>query len=101
MRNGLTQKECEAESVFMIVAGADTTASAIRTTMLHLMATPLVYLRFKQVIAKTVREGRASNPITNEEAQTIPYLRVGLSLLFLFLFLSLLFRPATHYFQED
>lgn len=41
----------------MFVAGSDTTASVIRAGMLHILATPHVYCRFKQEIEKAIREG--------------------------------------------
>ncbi|TRX98520.1 hypothetical protein FHL15_000594 [Xylaria flabelliformis] len=40
IRNGLTQDQAEMEGLFMIIAGSDTTASAIRITMLHVMTCP-------------------------------------------------------------
>jgi cytochrome P450 len=76
VRHGLTQTECETEALFMFVAGSDTTANALRLTMLYLMATPLVYQKLKDEIAAAIRDGRASRPITSAEAREIPYLQV-------------------------
>ncbi|KAK8050652.1 Fumagillin dodecapentaenoate synthase [Apiospora phragmitis] len=75
MAHGLTQKECETEGLFMVIAGSDTTASVVRSTMLHLMASPRVYNKLKREIRKAVEEGRASSPITLEEANGISYLQ--------------------------
>ncbi|KAI0479423.1 BcABA1, cytochrome P450 monooxygenase [Xylariaceae sp. FL0804] len=72
---GLSQQECATEGLFMIIAGFENTSTVIRQAMLYLMGTPTVYSRFKGVIAQTVREGKASNPITFEEARRIPYLQ--------------------------
>ncbi|KAI1487754.1 BcABA1, cytochrome P450 monooxygenase [Biscogniauxia mediterranea] len=73
--HGLTRQECATEALFMIIAGFENTSTAIRQTMLYLMATPAVYQRFKAEIARFVREGKASDPITYEEARQIPYLQ--------------------------
>ncbi|KAK8055542.1 Fumagillin dodecapentaenoate synthase [Apiospora rasikravindrae] len=75
MAHGLTQKECETEGLFMVIAGSDTTASVVRSTMLHLMASPRVYNKLKREVRKAVDEGRASSPITFEEAKGISYLQ--------------------------
>lgn len=61
----------------MIIAGFENTASVIRTTFLYLMTNPRVYQKFKEVIKEIVRDGKASSPITYEEAKKIPYLQVG------------------------
>lgn len=60
----------------MFVAGSDTTAAAIKITMLHILAVPRVYLRLKDEIAAALREGRVSKVITNAEAKELPYLQV-------------------------
>ncbi|KAF5531626.1 pisatin demethylase [Fusarium phyllophilum] len=74
-KHGLTKNECEIESIFMFVAGSDTTASVIRAGMLHILATPHVYSRLKREIANTIREGRASRPISNAESLFQPYIQ--------------------------
>lgn len=71
----MTQKECEAEGLFALVAGSDTTASVIRVTMLHLMCNPRIYHKFKAVIQEAVASG-VSTPITFDQASKIPFLRV-------------------------
>ncbi|KAK3362327.1 pisatin demethylase [Lasiosphaeria hispida] len=75
IRNGLTQDECEHECIFLITAGADNSSTAIRCTLLHIISSPQVYLELKHEIFSAIREGRASNPITYEEARRIPYLQ--------------------------
>ncbi|KAJ0312048.1 hypothetical protein COL516b_001113 [Colletotrichum fioriniae] len=74
IKNGMTQKECEAEGLFALVAGSDTTASVIRVTMLHLMCNPRIYHKFKAVIRDAVASG-VSTPITFDQASKIPFLR--------------------------
>lgn len=75
MAHGLTQKECETEGLFMVIAGSDTTASVVRSTMLHLMSSPRIYNKLKRTIQQTVYKGRASSPITFEQAKKISYLQ--------------------------
>ncbi|KAI1091083.1 cytochrome P450 [Rostrohypoxylon terebratum] len=75
VRHGLTQAQCEVESIFMFVAGSDTTASAIRATLLYILTTPRIYQRLKDEIRAAVSEGRASHPITLVEARELPYLQ--------------------------
>lgn len=59
-----------------MIAGNDTTAAAIRMTMLSLMTNPRVYSKFKSVVQAAIHEGKASNPIKLEEAKKIPYIQV-------------------------
>ncbi|KAI4865910.1 cytochrome P450 [Hypoxylon rubiginosum] len=75
IRHGLTQTECEVETLFMFVAGSDTTAAAIKITVLYILAVPRVYQRLKDEIAAAVHEGRVSKKITNAEAKELPYLQ--------------------------
>ncbi|KAI1114168.1 pisatin demethylase [Nemania sp. NC0429] len=75
IRNGVTRDQAEIEGLFMIVAGSDSTASAIRVTMLHIMTCPRVYNRLKQEIRDAVINSKASSPIKFEEAKRIPYLQ--------------------------
>ena len=41
--HGLTKDEAEAEAVVQVVAGSDTTATAIRATLLYIITSPRVY----------------------------------------------------------
>ncbi|KAI8162029.1 Fumagillin dodecapentaenoate synthase [Colletotrichum sp. SAR 10_70] len=74
IKNGMSREECEAEGLFALVAGSDTTASVIRITLLHLMSNARVYSKFKDVIQQAVKAG-VSTPITYDEGTKIPYLR--------------------------
>jgi cytochrome P450 len=73
----MTQQECEDECLFMMIAGSDTTASAMRFTMLNIISTPRVYEKLKAEISRAVRKGSVSDPITLAEAKLIPYLQVS------------------------
>lgn len=76
MKHGLNQVECETEGLFMIVAGTETTASVIRSALMHTMTCPPVYQKLKDEINTAVREGKISRPITIQEAKKLPYLQV-------------------------
>jgi cytochrome P450 len=75
VRHGVTQRQCEIEVPFQLVAGSDTTATAIRGTMLHLAATRHAYAKLQTEIDTAAAEGRISNPITGEEAKKLEYLQ--------------------------
>lgn len=76
VRNGVSQRQCETEAMFQIIAGSDTTATAIRATMLYLMTTPHAYNRLQREIDDTIAAGRVSRPIKAEEGREIKYLQV-------------------------
>lgn len=59
----------------MIVAGAESTASAIRSILIHTMTTPRVYLKLKSEIKAALVEGTISSPIQMDQALKLPYLQ--------------------------
>lgn len=73
--HGLSQKDTEAEALVQIIAGSETTATAIRSTMLFIMTSPHVYTRLQTEIDAAAREGRISSPITDAEARAFEYLQ--------------------------
>ena len=75
VRNGIPQKQIEAELLLQIIAGSDTTASAIRSTLLRLMTSPRVLAKLKVEVDAAIAEGRASNPIQQKESKELPYLQ--------------------------
>ncbi|KAK0612494.1 cytochrome P450 [Bombardia bombarda] len=75
VRHGLTQTEAETESVFQMLAGSDTTATAIRATMLYVMTNPRVYYALRTEIDQAIQDGRISTPITATEGGALPYLQ--------------------------
>ena len=79
VRHGMTQRECAREALFQILAGSDTTATAIRATFLYIITTPRVYQGLKREISQGIRDGNISNPITYDEAKKLPYLQVSQS----------------------
>lgn len=66
--------------MFQIVAGSDTTATAVRGTMLNLLASPFAFFKLRDEIDRAVSEGRISAPIQAEEAKGLEYLQVSISL---------------------
>jgi cytochrome P450 len=79
MRHGLAGDELRTEALEQIIAGSDTTAGAIRGTLLHLMTNPRVYLRLQREIDDAVRSHRAPSTgggiITAAQARQLPYLQ--------------------------
>ncbi|KAJ5673875.1 Cytochrome P450 [Penicillium macrosclerotiorum] len=83
MRHGLNMLDIENETLIQIFAGSDTTATVIRSVMLHLTATPRVCdaifyvpdLRLKNEIKNAIPSGKVSTPITFVQAQSLPYLQ--------------------------
>ncbi|GAB1319333.1 hypothetical protein MFIFM68171_09543 [Madurella fahalii] len=71
IRHGLTREEAESESVMQILAGAETTATAIRMTLFYIYSNPRILFKLRAEIEKA----RPSSPITNAEATNLPYLQ--------------------------
>nr|RBQ97275.1 hypothetical protein FVER53263_12563 [Fusarium verticillioides] len=74
-RHGLRLEECQAESLFMFLAGSETTASVMRVILLYVIASPHIYQRLKQEMAEAISQGRASSPITDVDSRQLPYLQ--------------------------
>ncbi|KKK26235.1 hypothetical protein ARAM_004957 [Aspergillus rambellii] len=62
------------QAFLMLVAGSESTASAIRATLLNVITTPRVYQRLKEEIRTAFQEGKAT-PIQYKEIKHLPYLR--------------------------
>ncbi|KAI0400645.1 cytochrome P450 [Xylaria palmicola] len=75
IKHGMTRRECELELAIQVPAGSETSTTAIRGIMLHLLSSPLSYQKLQDEIMASIRERRISNPITNEEAKGLPYLQ--------------------------
>ncbi|EFX04330.1 benzoate 4-monooxygenase cytochrome p450 [Grosmannia clavigera kw1407] len=75
LAHGLTREEAEGETLLQIIAGSDTTATAIRSTMLHLMSSPRSYHRLATEVREASAQGRISSPITYAEARAMLYLQ--------------------------
>lgn len=75
VKHGLDQKDSETEALVQLIAGSDTTATAIQSTMLFLMTSPRVYARLQAEIDDEIKSGHISSPITDAEARGFPYLQ--------------------------
>ena len=59
----------------MIIAGAESTASAIRSILVHTMTTPRVYVKLKAEIKAALEDNMATSPIQMDQALKLPYLQ--------------------------
>ncbi|KAK7735935.1 hypothetical protein SLS53_007313 [Cytospora paraplurivora] len=75
LRHGLDRRSAESEVMFPIVAGSDTTANAIKMTVSHIAANPRIASRLRNEIEAAISDGKISSPVTNEEANKLPYLQ--------------------------
>ncbi|KAB8342828.1 hypothetical protein FH972_022426 [Carpinus fangiana] len=75
MKHGLSANEAETEVSISLVAGSDTTATAIRATLLSIISNPRVYARLQNEIDTAVAAGHLSSPIRDDEARRLPYLQ--------------------------
>ncbi|KAF3048328.1 hypothetical protein E8E12_011693 [Didymella heteroderae] len=75
IRHGLNEAEASGEALLQVVAGADTTATGLKTIMLSLMTNPAVYKRLQAEIEDGVLKGTVSLPIKDSEARQLPYLQ--------------------------
>jgi cytochrome P450 len=78
IRHGLTRDDLVSESLLQILAGSDTTATAIRATMLYLMTHQRVYRKLQEEIDHAVTLGRAAaspDIVTDETLRSLPYLQ--------------------------
>lgn len=75
IRHGLSQEEAAGEALLQIVAGSDTSASAIRAVMLNVVTNPNIHRRLQNEIQDGIDAGNVSSPITDNEARKLPYLQ--------------------------
>ncbi len=61
--------------IIISMAGSDTTATAVRSTMLQLITHPDVYVKLRAEIDRAITENRISAPISDIEARRLPYLQ--------------------------
>ncbi|KAK0640664.1 cytochrome P450 [Cercophora newfieldiana] len=73
--HGLTQHEAEAEILLQLVAGSDTTSTAIRAILLLTIANPRVHAKLLSEIISVTSFLGEDEVISNERAQKMPYLQ--------------------------
>jgi cytochrome P450 len=78
LAHGLTREEAESEALVQVMAGSDTTATAIRMTMLYLMGNPTAYGALVREIREAGASGFISSPVRDVEARSLPYLQAVL-----------------------
>ena len=75
IKHGLTQEEASSEALLQILAGSDTSATAIRVVFLHLIGNPVAYKRLLSEIDQAIATNTISSPIKDSEARQMPYLQ--------------------------
>ena len=79
VRHGLAPDELLSETVLQIIAGSDTTASALRGIMLYLLLHPRVYKKLQSEIGTYEKsysgDGDRTRIIPDVEARRLPYLQ--------------------------
>ena len=76
IKHGINQQECEVEPLLQIVACADSTATALRTTFLFILTNPSAYRNLQHEISTAVNANKISSPVVqNAEAERLPYLQ--------------------------
>lgn len=78
IHHGLSKEDLFTEAVLQILAGSDTTATAIRSTMLYLIAHPRVYHRLQGEVDAAVHSGAAPaapNIVQDTSLKNLPYLQ--------------------------
>jgi len=76
IHNGLTQTECEGHAMSGILAGSDTTASAVRAIVYSLLGTPHAYRKLKEEIKEVLAQREVPSPVPMRIAKEMPYLQV-------------------------
>lgn len=77
MRNGLLGQELKTEALLQIVAGSDTTAGALRGTLIYLLAHPRVWRKLQDEADAAVRDGLAppaGEIVSFTQTKALPYL---------------------------
>ncbi|KAI1338852.1 cytochrome P450 [Xylariaceae sp. FL0016] len=75
INNGMTRAELTQQVFVQIIAGSVSTTTAICMTLLCLITTPSAYLALQREIDSTFVAGKMSDPITDFEAKSMPYLQ--------------------------
>lgn len=76
-RHGLNKEQLVTESIFQLIAGAETTATSIRSIMLYIITHPRVYARLQAEVDAAVKDGRAEpypSVVSNATQRQLPYL---------------------------
>ncbi|KAL9033299.1 MAG: hypothetical protein Q9180_006020, partial [Flavoplaca navasiana] len=75
LSRGLSRDQAETELVVSLVAGSDTTSTAVQATLLTIITNPRVYHKLQKEIDCAVNHRTVSVPIQEAEARQLPYLQ--------------------------
>jgi cytochrome P450 len=76
IKHGVTQLQAESESLLQVMAGADSTATAVRIIMYFIMINPLVYIKLRAELDDTNKRRILSWPgLSDAEAKSLHYLQ--------------------------
>ncbi|KAK8012773.1 benzoate 4-monooxygenase cytochrome p450 [Apiospora marii] len=74
--HGVSQGALEYETVYVLAAGSDTSSTAMKATILHVISTPSVYRRLQKEIDESLASGKVTtSPISSSQARELPYLQ--------------------------
>jgi cytochrome P450 len=73
-RHGLSKDELFTEFILQILAGSDTTAAAIRPTMLYLIVDARVYAKLQAEVNEWVASGTVMGIVSDAKAKWLEYL---------------------------
>ncbi|KAL9614526.1 MAG: hypothetical protein Q9167_000976 [Letrouitia subvulpina] len=76
INHGLSQRECETEAVLNIMAGSDTTVTALRTIVLYIISNPTVYQKLQAELDAAARKHLLTGHyVKDSEARDLPYMQ--------------------------
>ncbi|KAK5070160.1 hypothetical protein LTR64_001997 [Lithohypha guttulata] len=79
MKHGLTQEQAEQESVLQLLAGSDTSATGMRSTMFNLISSPRAYNKLMTEVDAAIAVGKIprdlNQVISDSAARELPYLQ--------------------------
>ncbi|PCD26096.1 hypothetical protein AU210_012528 [Fusarium oxysporum f. sp. radicis-cucumerinum] len=79
INRGHTQRMCELQVPVLLTAGTETTATAIRSIIFHVIAAPDAYRKLQNEIDTAVADGRiTTSPISFKEAKDLPYVAASI-----------------------
>ncbi|KLU91390.1 pisatin demethylase [Magnaporthiopsis poae ATCC 64411] len=74
-RHGLSADELLTEAALQIIAGSDTTATSLRSTMLYLISHPPVYARLQAEVDAAAAKMDAAAVVSDSVVRGLPYLQ--------------------------
>jgi cytochrome P450 len=75
VQRGLLRRQATAEVLFQISAGSDTTATAIRATLLHLITKRKYLEQLRREIDSAIETHHISSPVSDADIQRLPFLQ--------------------------